>query len=137
VAGEDAVALTDAGRDEVARRIGAEPHDREALAGAYGRFLALDGRLKEAVTTWQLAAPETRRPGALAALAAAARDVAAALATIVPRLRSYALRLEAARAALAAGDSQAVASPRVDSLHQVWFELHEDLLATLGRTRTA
>ena len=30
-----------------------------------------------------------------------------------------------------------VASPRVDSLHQVWFELHEDLLVTLGRERGA
>jgi pyruvate,orthophosphate dikinase len=28
-----------------------------------------------------------------------------------------------------------VASPRVDSFHGVWFELHEDLIQLAGRTR--
>jgi hypothetical protein len=30
-----------------------------------------------------------------------------------------------------------VASPRVDSYHSVWFELHEDLIRLAGRTRSA
>jgi pyruvate,orthophosphate dikinase len=28
-----------------------------------------------------------------------------------------------------------VASPRVDSYHSIWFELHEDLILLSGRTR--
>ena len=34
-----------------------------------------------------------------------------------------------------AGDQRYVASPRVDSYHGVWFELHEDLIALAGRRR--
>ena len=34
-----------------------------------------------------------------------------------------------------AGDGKYVASPRVDSYHGVWFELHEDLILLAGRTR--
>ena len=36
-----------------------------------------------------------------------------------------------------AGDGRYVASPRVDSYHGIWFELHEDLIALAGRTRAA
>ena len=34
-----------------------------------------------------------------------------------------------------AGDGRYVASPRVDSYHGIWFELHEDLIGLAGRTR--
>ena len=34
-----------------------------------------------------------------------------------------------------AGDGRYVASPRVDSYHGIWFELHEDLIQLAGRTR--
>ena len=34
-----------------------------------------------------------------------------------------------------AGDQRFVASPRVDSYHGIWFELHEDLIRLAGRTR--
>ena len=33
------------------------------------------------------------------------------------------------------GDNRFVASPRVDSYHGIWFELHEDLIRLAGRTR--
>ena len=59
----------------------------------------------------------------------------AALAAVAPRLASYPSRLAEAAGAIATGDSRFVANPRVDSLHQVWFELHEDVLVTLGRSR--
>ena len=34
-----------------------------------------------------------------------------------------------------AGDQRFVASPRVDSYHGAWFELHEDLIQLAGRRR--
>ncbi len=34
------------------------------------------------------------------------------------------------------GDDDALAKPLSGSYHDVWMELHEDLLATLGRERT-
>jgi pyruvate,orthophosphate dikinase len=33
------------------------------------------------------------------------------------------------------GDQRYVASPRVDSYHGAWFELHEDLIQLAGRSR--
>ena len=53
----------------------------------------------------------------------------------LPRLGAYGERLEMAATAAAAGDGRYVASPRVDSYHGIWFELHEDLMLLAGRTR--
>jgi len=51
------------------------------------------------------------------------------------RLAAYRDRLDRAIAAIHAGDGRFVASPRVDSYHGIWFELHEDLIRIAGRTR--
>jgi hypothetical protein len=47
----------------------------------------------------------------------------------------YRTRLARAIERARAGDQRFVASPRVDSCHGVWFELHEDLIQLAGRTR--
>jgi pyruvate,orthophosphate dikinase len=47
----------------------------------------------------------------------------------------YGARLTRAVEAATAGDARFVASPRVDSYHGIWFELHEDLIQLAGRTR--
>ena len=130
----------------------------EAAAAAWGHsaaeaaletFLALDARMKTTVTAWQMrdvdgeqvindhvdAAYDGR---VLADLAALHADAAAWLQPLVdglPRLATYAARLERANAAAQAGDGRFVASPRVDSYHSAWFELHEDLILHAGRTR--
>jgi pyruvate,orthophosphate dikinase len=57
------------------------------------------------------------------------------LESACPRLADYRERLERAAAAARDGDTRFVASPRVDSYHGVWFELHEDLIGLAGRTR--
>jgi hypothetical protein len=133
------VQLTDSGRAALARLLAAEAIDRTALASAYDRFLAADRELKRAISAWQLA-DDVGKPAARAAVmavAATAGGVADAIANVAPRFRPYAGRLAVAADAVATGDARYVASPRVDSMHQVWFELHEDLLATLGRSRTS
>ena len=75
------------------------------------------------------------RAGVMAS-AATAGGIAAALAASRRRARTVSAPhrrrpRERSRPAIA----RFVASPRVDSLHQAWFELHEDLLVTLGRSR--
>lgn len=52
-----------------------------------------------------------------------------------PRFDSYVRRFAAAGDAVAAGDVDLVSSPVRDSVHNIWFEFHEDLLRTLGRAR--
>lgn len=133
------VTLSEAGRGELTRLLAAEAYDRAALAALYERFLIVDCELKQTISDWQLA-DDGRKAAAQAAVMAAtatAGGVAAALAQVAARLAPYPGRLAEAAGAVATGDPRFVASLRVDSLHQVWFELHEDLLATLGRSRAA
>ncbi len=134
-----AVTLTEQGRTRLARLLTAEPRDAGKVAEVYEAFVAADRELKRAITAWQLA-DDTRKPATLdmvLTIAATAGGVAAAIAAIAPRFAPYPGRIAAAAGAIATGDARFVASPRVDSLHQIWFELHENLLATLGRSRTA
>jgi len=141
---------TQGGRDAAVRALAREGDGwgREAAASALDAFVELDHRVKEVVTDWQMRrtdgvegmndhADADYDRGVLARL----RDVhAAALAwlephaTAVPRLGRYRLRLDRA-ARLAADDGRYVASPRVDSYHSIWFELHEELILLCGRTR--
>ena len=119
-----------------------------ALA-ALDAFLALDHRMKETVTAWQMREVDGAQTfndhsdpdydaGVLARLAALHVDASAWLAPLVaglPRLGAYGERLELAAAMAASGDGKYVASPRVDSYHSIWFELHEDLILLAGRNR--
>ena len=138
-----AFAVTAAGRAELARLLAAEGLDRAALAARYDEFMAFDADLKRQVSAWQLRAHDARdaEGGAslagMRAAAGGAQVIAERLGAVAPRLAPYAQRHAAALRQLVAGDERYVASPRVESLHQVWFELHEDLLLTLGRERRA
>jgi hypothetical protein len=53
----------------------------------------------------------------------------------VPRLRRYGERLNAAIEKTYAGDQRFISDVTVDSLHSVWFEMHEDVLLVLGKER--
>ena len=143
--------LTNDGRALGAERIAA---DREAWGperaeAALDAFLALDARMKETVTAWQLrevdgeqvmndhadAAYDAAVMERLASLHADADAWLASLLDGLPRLGAYRGRLGHAAAQAAGGDHRYVASPRVDSYHGVWFELHEDLILLAGRSR--
>ena len=52
------------------------------------------------------------------------------------RFGTYRRRFAAAMAGIDEGRHELVSSPTQDSVHNVWFEFHEDLLRTLGRERT-
>ena len=140
--------LTEAGRSRAADRLTAE-RERwgvERASAALDAFLDIDHRVKEVVTAWQLRDPQTPNDhsdaeydgGVLDRLAAIHDDATAWLEPIepaVPRFREYGARLTRALEAARGGDGRFVASPRVDSYHGVWFELHEDLIQLAGRTR--
>lgn len=59
-----------------------------------------------------------------------------ALATHDARFSTYSTRFAASLTAIDTGDHDLVSSPMRDSVHNIWFEFHEDLLRTLGRGRT-
>jgi hypothetical protein len=62
-------------------------------------------------------------------------DILGALSRRDPRFERYARRLEVAMRRVDEGDTAYVSTPTVDSVHNVWFEFHEDLLRTMGRAR--
>ncbi|MGH9884827.1 MAG: MarR family transcriptional regulator, partial [bacterium] len=143
--------LTGAGKaaavDAAAKSVAA--WGRPAAEAALDTFLDLDRRMKATVTDWQMREVDGEQVindhadagydnRVLADLAALHADASAWLAPLVPglpRLRGYAIRLERAAEAAMAGDGRYVCSPRVDSYHSAWFELHEDLILHAGRTR--
>ncbi len=140
--------LTDAGRARADEALAAE---REAwgvdgATAALDAFLDIDHRVKDVVTAWQMRDPQSVNDHTDAAydasvlerLAAIHADAATWLEPIeakLPRLADYGARLTRALDAVRGGDGRYVASPRVDSYHGVWFELHEDLIQLAGRTR--
>jgi hypothetical protein len=71
----------------------------------------------------------------LAAVDEGVRPVTADLAAALERYDRYGPRLAAALDRVRAGDGDWFTKPLVDSYHTVWFELHEDLMATLGIQR--
>jgi pyruvate,orthophosphate dikinase len=120
----------------------------ELAVAALDAFLALDHRMKDAVTAWQLrdAAAQVINDHSdadydravldrLAAIHADAEAWMTPLETGWPRVVGYRARLTGALERAVDGDQRYVASPRVDSYHGIWFELHEDLLRLAGRTR--
>ncbi len=141
-AGEaQAAAMTEADR----RQWGAD-----AAGQALDAFLPFDERVKTVVTAWQLRAVGGQQSlndhtdaeydaAVLADLQLIHDEVSGWLSSLADepgRLGGYAARLDRAVAALAAGDQRFVSSPRVDSYHSVWFELHEELIRLAGRTRS-
>ena len=53
----------------------------------------------------------------------------------LPRLASYAAKLDAAHRKILRGQRIWLTRPIIDSYHTVWFELHEELIVACGLTR--
>ncbi len=116
---------------------------------ALDAFLALDAPMKETVTAWQMREVDGEQTLndhtdtaydalVLSELSTLHEDAIAWLRPLVAgleRLDVYGERLQRAVDRAREGDQRYVASPRVDSYHGIWFELHEDLILLAGRTR--
>lgn len=112
-------------------------------------LLPLDHRMKAIVTGWQMRefngqqivndhTDAAHDAAVLTEFRSLHEDASTWLRTLVeglPRLGGYLARLERAAGMVDGGDNAYLASPRVDSYHSVWFELHEDLILLAGRTR--
>lgn len=147
--GDEFLGLTSAGRARLTELLDAErahlDHDR--LERCYARFAGPDTAVKAAITDWQLI--EGTRPndhtdsGYDAAVLRRLTDthvqvqpLLAEIAAVLPRLGHYPGRLTTALARVAAGEHRWLSAPLIDSFHTVWFELHEELIAATGRTRS-
>ena len=145
--------LTDAGRSESSRLLAAELNEtgaRDVVAESHAAFVPLNSRLLEAVTRWQIRPTpwdalatndhsdwgwDERVLRSLSGLSGRLRPIEEQLSAALARFGGYADRFDAALVLVDQGQRIWVDEPRIDSCHTVWFELHEDLLATLGLTR--
>jgi hypothetical protein len=141
------LALAPAGREAHAAWARLTPgSEEEALArSAYERFLALNVEFLRICTDWQLkpgnqpndhsdAAYDFKILERLDRLDERAGALIEGLGKTVPRFAGYRARLTAALDRISE-DRAWLASPRCDSYHTVWMQLHEDLLSAVGVNR--
>lgn len=150
----DGWSLTDDGKSENERQLAAErqlvdPGNR--IQRIYREFLPLNARLVRAVTDWQLkpsdadlfvpndhsdADWDTRVLGELATLSRDLAPLTEELSSVLARFDGYSARYDAALRRAVNGEGDWVDKTDRDSCHRVWFQLHEDLVATLGIDRS-
>jgi hypothetical protein len=145
--------LTAAGRAEHRREVRREVDTagaRATVTGAYERFRALNAGVLDACSRWQVRtiggqmvrndhrdhAYDARVVADLARLGEQVTPLVDDLAGALARYGSYGPKLEEAVQRVEAGEGDWFTKPVMPSFHTVWFELHEDLLTTLGLERS-
>jgi hypothetical protein len=129
-------------------RLPAGGAQEELARRAYERFLPLNRELVRVCTDWQVRAggvPNDHRDARydwsvldrLHAIDERVGPVASRLGRGIERFAPYRSRLRAALTRVDDGDVEWLNSPRFDSYHTVWMQLHEDLLLALGADRAS
>jgi hypothetical protein len=145
--------LSDAGRAEGERRMARELDllgIRAEVQDVHGRFRPLNRRFGAACTDWQVR-PDRLDPMAandhsdwrwdervlrtLASVEKRFTGLCAELAARLDRFAGYPALYSTALRRVEAGQRSWVDAPDRDSLHLLWIQFHEDLLATLGIER--
>jgi hypothetical protein len=148
--------LTAEGRKE-GERLLAEEIDalglRATVDGRYRDFRAANPGLLALCTAWQLRPVDDDGPTVpndhadadydravverLDDLHQRSRPIWQELGRVLARFGVYDQRFDHAAVRVASGDHDWFTKPSIDSYHTVWFELHENLLATLGIDRSS
>jgi hypothetical protein len=142
--------LTPAGREAYPAALEADASRdgfRSGLAGSYHSFLELNEEFKALCGDWQLrdGAPNDHSnakydAGVLARLVALdgrAQPIASSFASVAERYEPYVPRLVSSLGRLKAGEQNMFTGVMVGSYHDVWMELHEDLILTQQIDRAA
>ncbi|MGB9182699.1 MAG: hypothetical protein WCB67_01435 [Solirubrobacteraceae bacterium] len=131
-------ALTASGRERHGQLLAGEGDDssRAVLAAAYdGAFRPLNRTFKALCLRWQQADEHFEL---LEEVISTHDQIDAFLADAAEqrlRFSVYRVRLDALVERVQDGDTEAYVAPLGESYHNAWFELHEDLIITLGRSR--
>jgi hypothetical protein len=121
--------------DQYYRSTYAELSQRDEMAEWYTRFEALNGQFIKLVSDWQQTDGEPRVEERVIKTVERLVKLIVEISHVVPRYGSYVRRFERSVTAIDQGDRDFVCTPTVDSVHNIWFEFHEDFLAVLGRPR--
>lgn len=143
--------LTDQGRTRDQELLAAElevTDSRDHVRRSYESFLTLNPAVLDICHDWQMSSlgrtqilndhsdrnHDSEVLSRLIRIDAAAQEICADLAGRLMRFAIYGKRLSTALERSLAGDN-AYVTDSLDSYHNVWFQLHENLLATLGISR--
>jgi hypothetical protein len=111
--------------------------DVASLEREYDNFAVANDAVEDVSATWQLSARDPASAeaahSALLELLTGVRPALERAAAVAPNLNGYVQRLGQALDTVKDGDMRYLTSPLVESFNQVWAELHQDLLVTLGR----
>jgi hypothetical protein len=119
------------------------------FVSAYEEFETINISLKKIITAWQVIEVQgsvlandhsdevydSKVIDRLGALHERADRILAVLASQLPRMQIYRDKLKHALERAEDGAIEWVSDARTESYHTLWFELHEDLLCMMGRTR--
>ena len=128
----------------------AELRGNQVFAAAYESFERINVELKTLITRWQTVETagarvandhsnrdyDTQILDRLGQLHERAEVLLARLESVLPRFSYYRTRLLEALERAEVGKIEWVSSPKIESYHSLWFELHEDLLRLLGKRRS-
>lgn len=147
--------LTPTGREAGQAALAAELEasgTQPSVQSAYDNFLQLNGKMLQLCTDWQVINDGSGEQqlndhtdddydqeimARLVDLDGELRRVLAALRAALSRYDAYPPRFREALDRLLGGELEFFTKPIIASYHTVWFELHEDLLATLGIDRAS
>lgn len=140
--------LTPKGREAHAHALAVDVHHpglREALSEQYGPFLKLNEEFKELCGEWQLrdGSPndhsdtfyDRKVVDRLLLVDARVQPLCHAMGELLERLGPYAHRLKHVAERVDLGERNLFTGVMCGSYHDVWMELHEDLILTLGIDR--
>lgn len=145
--------LTDFGKWENERQLAHERRSADPdneIAAIYREFLPLNARMLSATTDWQIrpradeafasndhsdANWDARVLDEVEALGVELAPLVERLTNVLTRFEGILTRYEAALSRAKDGQTEWIDRTDVDSCHLVWFQLHEDLIATLSIDR--
>jgi len=145
--------LTQEGREKSQQLVSSELESsgsKEEINSSYQNFLSINQEFLSLCTDWQLRTVEGEQEindhsdsaydaGVVARLADIndqIQPVCHALAASLKRFESYKYRFSDALHKVQNNESEWFTKPMIDSYHTIWFELHENLLSTLGIERS-
>ena len=131
--------ITPAGRDAHASwaRLGVGTDEEATVQRMYEPFISLNRELIRICNDWQQQPGDWAVVDRLTTLHERATPVLTRVARAHVRFATYRPRLRGALARVDDGEQEWLTSPRCDSYHTVWMQLHEDVLLALGIDRSS
>lgn len=113
----------------------ADLRSNEEVETWYQRFETLNSQFLTAISSWQTSGEDEGVLDKLLKLISRQIRALDNISDTIPRYAKYSERFSKSLDLVEGGNKEYVASLSVDSLHNIWFEFHEDILTLIGRPR--